>query len=71
MMKDPELSYFENLNRSGNPFDDLLAEDESRVLGRSLAVAEALIFSDGATDPAARCSMTYSIPPKRLENSAL
>ena len=50
---------------------DLLAECRILKLGRSLAVAEALIFSDGATDPAARCSMTYSIPPKRLENSAL
>ena len=36
--------------------------------GRSLAVAEALIFSDGDREPVARCSMTYSIPPKRPEN---
>ena len=50
---------------------DLLAECRILKLGRSLAVAEALVFSDGLADPAARCSMTYSIPPKRPENSAL
>lgn len=44
---------------------DLLAECRILKLGRSLAVAEALVFSDGTEDPAARCSMTYSIPPKR------
>ena len=44
---------------------DLLAECRILKLGRSLAVAEALIFSDEGTDPVARCSMTYSIPPKR------
>lgn len=44
---------------------DLLAECRILKLGRSLAVAEALVFSEGAEDPAARCSMTYSIPPKR------
>lgn len=50
---------------------DLLAECRILKLGRSLAVAEALIFSEGVGDPVARCSMTYSIPPKRPENSAL
>ena len=50
---------------------DLLAECRILKLGRSLAVAEALIFSEGAGDPVARCSMTYSIPPKRPENSAM
>ena len=50
---------------------DLLAECRILKLGRSLAVAEALIFSDGAADPVARCSMTYSIPPKRPKNSLL
>lgn len=43
---------------------DLLAECRLLKLGRVLAVAEALIFSDGGQDPVARCSMTYSIPPK-------
>ena len=50
---------------------DLLAECRILKLGRSLAVAEALVFSEGMDDPVARCSMTYSIPPKRPENSAL
>ncbi|WP_295046230.1 PaaI family thioesterase [uncultured Paracoccus sp.] len=50
---------------------DLLAECRVLKLGRSLAVAEALILSEGSDQPVARCSMTYSIPPKRPENSAL
>ncbi|MCZ0962063.1 PaaI family thioesterase [Paracoccus benzoatiresistens] len=50
---------------------DLLAECRILKLGRSLAVAEALVFSDGMADPVARCSMTYSIPPKTPQNSAL
>ncbi len=32
-------------------------------LGRALAVADALIFSDGVAEPVARANMTYSIPP--------
>ena len=44
---------------------DLLAECRILKLGRSLAVGECLIFSEGASEPAARCSMTYSIPPKQ------
>lgn len=43
---------------------DLLAECRVLKLGRQLAVAEALIHSDGGADPVARCSMTYAIPPK-------
>ncbi|WP_103174745.1 PaaI family thioesterase [Paracoccus sp. SY] len=50
---------------------DLLAQCRILKLGRSLAVVEALIFSEGEDEPAARCSMTYSIPPKRPQNSAL
>ncbi len=45
---------------------DLLAEARLLKLGRSLAVAEALIFSDGAGEPVARASMTYAIPPKTV-----
>lgn len=44
---------------------DLLAECRILKLGRSLAVGECLIFSEGGSEPAARCSMTYSIPPKQ------
>lgn len=44
---------------------DLIAECRVLKLGRVLAVAEALIYSKGGAEPVARCSMTYSIPPKR------
>lgn len=47
---------------------DLLAECRLLKLGRVLAVAEALIFSEGQVEPVARCSMTYSIPPKPRES---
>lgn len=43
---------------------DLVAQCRVLKLGRVLAVAEALIFSEGHGEPVARCSMTYSIPPK-------
>lgn len=43
---------------------DLIAKCRLLKLGRVLAVAEALIYSDGGGEPVARCSMTYSIPPK-------
>lgn len=43
---------------------DLLAECRVLKLGRVLAVVEALIYSDGSPQPVARCSMTYSIPPR-------
>lgn len=44
---------------------DLLAQCRLLKLGRALAVADVLIFSEGHGEPVARCSMTYSIPPKR------
>ncbi len=44
---------------------DLLAECRILKLGRILAVGDVLIRSEGAEEPVARCSMTYSIPPKR------
>ncbi|TRW95420.1 PaaI family thioesterase [Paracoccus sp. M683] len=44
---------------------DLLAHCRLLKLGRVLAVGEAMIFSEGKDQPVARCSMTYSIPPKR------
>lgn len=43
---------------------DLLAECRVLKLGRVLAVADALIFSEGQGEAVARCAMTYSIPPK-------
>ena len=43
---------------------DLICEVRLLKLGRSLAVGDALIFSDGQEAPVARATMTYSIPPK-------
>ncbi len=43
---------------------DLLAECRLLKLGRSLAVGDVLIYSEGSDKPVARASMTYSIPPE-------
>ncbi len=45
---------------------DLIAECRLLKLGRVLAVGEVLVFSDGMTQPVARASLTYSIPPARV-----
>ena len=42
---------------------DLLGEARLLKLGRSLAVGDVLVFSEGAAEPVARASLTYSIPP--------
>ncbi len=34
-------------------------------LGRVLAVGDVMIASEGASDPVARASLTYSLPPER------
>jgi uncharacterized protein (TIGR00369 family) len=44
---------------------DLLAQARLLKLGRVLAVGDVLMFSEGRTDPVARASLTYSIPPAR------
>lgn len=44
---------------------DLVAAARLLKLGRVLAVGDVLIFSEGQDQPVARCSMTYSIPPRR------
>ena len=43
---------------------DLVARVRVLKLGRSLAVGDCLIYSEGEADPVARASMTYSIPPR-------
>jgi acyl-coenzyme A thioesterase PaaI-like protein len=43
---------------------DLLAEARLLKLGRTLAVGDVLIFSEGGEDPVARATLTYSIPPR-------
>ena len=44
---------------------DLICKARLLKLGRSLAVGDCLIFSDGQAAPVARASMTYAIPPDR------
>lgn len=43
---------------------DLLARVRVLKLGRSLAVGDCLIYSEGEAEPVARASMTYSVPPR-------
>ncbi|WP_372839854.1 PaaI family thioesterase [Phaeovulum sp.] len=43
---------------------DLIARTRLLKLGRNLAVGDVLIYSEGTSDPVARATMTYSIPPK-------
>lgn len=43
---------------------DMLAETRLLKLGRSLAVGDVLIYSEGSDQPVARSSMTYSLPPE-------
>lgn len=42
---------------------DLIGEGRLLKLGRSLAVGDFLIWSDGKPDPVAHATVTYSIPP--------
>lgn len=42
---------------------DLLAEARILKLGRSLAVGDVMLFSEGNPEPVARASLTYAIPP--------
>lgn len=43
---------------------DLIAKGTMLKLGRTLAVGDVLIYSEGMDKPVARATMTYSIPPK-------
>lgn len=43
---------------------DLIAECRLLKLGKVLAVGDVLLYSEGMTQPVARASMTYSIPPR-------
>lgn len=43
---------------------DLLGEARLLKLGRTLAVGDVMVFSEGVPDPVARASLTYAIPPK-------
>jgi uncharacterized protein (TIGR00369 family) len=43
---------------------DLLGEARILKLGRSLAVGDVLVYSEGQPEPVARASLTYAMPPK-------
>lgn len=43
---------------------DMIAECRLLKLGRTLAVGDVLMYSDGSDKAVARASMTYSIPPE-------
>ena len=45
---------------------DLLAHARVLKLGKTLAVGDVLIFSEGQVAPVARAGLTYAIPPVRL-----
>lgn len=51
--------------RKPQPGVDLIAEGTILKLGRSLAVVDVKLRSEGQADVAAAASLTYSIPPKR------
>ena len=44
---------------------DLLAEARVLKLGRTLAVGDVMVYSEGMVEPVARAGLTYAIPPKR------
>ncbi|MFY2826519.1 PaaI family thioesterase [Ruegeria sp. MALMAid1280] len=43
---------------------DMIAHCRLLKLGRSLAVGDVLMFSEGSDKPVARATMTYSLPPE-------
>jgi uncharacterized protein (TIGR00369 family) len=52
-----------NFMRKPEPAD-LLGEGRLMKLGRSLAVGDFTIWSEGKTEPVAHATVTYSIPPR-------
>ena len=44
----------------------LIAKARILKLGKTLAVGDVLVYSEGESAPVARAGMTYSIPPKRM-----
>lgn len=45
---------------------DLIAHGRLLKLGRALSVTDVLIHSEGTAEPAARATLTYSIPPRAI-----
>ena len=54
-----------NFLRKPSPDDDIIGVCKIIKLGRSLAVGEVSLYSEGNEDPVAHAVGTYSIPPKR------
>jgi uncharacterized protein (TIGR00369 family) len=44
---------------------DVRAEARVLKLGKTLAVGDVLLFSDGQAEPVARAGLTYAIPPEK------
>ena len=53
-----------NFMRKPGPVD-LIGEGRLLKLGKTLAVGDFTIWSDGVKDPVAHATVTYAIPPKR------
>lgn len=51
--------------RKPEPGRDLIARARLLKLGKTLAVGDVLILSDGKPEPVARASLTYAVPPRR------
>ncbi len=49
---------------------DLRAEARVLKLGKTLAVGDVLLFSEGQAEPVARAGLTYAIPPAKAADKA-
>ena len=56
-----------NFMRKPEP-GDLVGEGRLLKLGKTLAVGDFTIWSEGEKDPVAHATVTYAIPPKRQIN---
>lgn len=54
-----------NFLRKPSPNDDIIGVCKIIKLGRSLAVGEVSLYSEGNEEPVAHAVGTYSIPPRR------
>ncbi len=55
-----------NFLRKPSPENDIIDKCKLIKIGRSLAVGEVFLYSEGDKDPVAHAIGTYSIPPKRI-----
>lgn len=44
---------------------DMIGRARLLKLGRSLAVGDVMLYSEGIAEPVARAGMTYAVPPRR------